>query len=204
MEDGEEEVEAPAHYGRGPDQIAGSQTGRFSTDRPNVTNDPSPLERLAAIGQEQVQEAEKASEAAGSDVDLMTLAEEFALLDGRIKDDEAELKLLKQRREELRKQVIPDRMKALGMVIGNKGNFSFALGKIHLETRLYTSIEDKEAAFKWLRDNNAGDLIVETVSGSAMGALVREIREEGGELPPGVAAYEETAVKFSAARSKKK
>lgn len=179
----------------------GTETGRFPSHG-NITNDPSPMERLKAIGQEQEKEAEKAAESAGSDEDLIKLAEEFALLDMRIKDDEQELKQLKQRREELRKIAIPERMRALGMVVNNKGGFSFSLGKIHLETRLYSSIEDKDKAFEWLRNNNHDDLITETVSGSSMSALVRELREDGGELPPGVAAYEETAVKFSSSRKK--
>lgn len=156
--------------------------------------------RLEQLGAQQQHDAEMAAQKASDDRDLMELAEEFALLVERIKDDEEQLKQLKRRKEELRKQIIPDRMRALGMIINNRGSFSFSLGKIHLETRTYTSIEDKDKAFEWLRSHQLEELITETVSGSAMSALVRELREDGGDLPPGVAAYEETAVKFSAAK----
>lgn len=154
--------------------------------------------QLEQISDQTAAEAERAAEAASNDVDLMSLAEEYAILNAEINDLESNLKRLKERKERLRKVEIPDKMRALGMVVNNKGSFSFSLGKIHLETRTYCSI-DKEhevTLHEWLRSNNAGALIKPTVNGSALSALVRELREEGQADPPAVSVYEETAIKF--------
>lgn len=154
---------------------------------------------LAAASDMLQAEAEEATSRASEDVSLMALAEEYALLTDSINQQETELKKLKSRRETLRKINIPEAMRALGMVVNNKGAFSFALGKIHLETRTYVSVKDgeDEQLFAWLRANGAGNLIKNTVNASSLAAMVRELREEGAADPPHVAVYEETAVKLT-------
>lgn len=160
--------------------------------------DEKVMAELSAAADQIQADADKAAEAASNDSRLMELAEEYALLTDSINQQEAETKKLKARREELRKIVIPDTMRSLGMVVGNKGSFSFSLGKIHLETRMYASVESgqEEKLFSWLREHGAESMIRASVNASALSAMIRELREAGEADPPHVAVYEETAVKF--------
>jgi hypothetical protein len=157
--------------------------------------DDSVMRTLGEVSDELAAEAA----AAAPSTSLMALAEEMALLTQQINEQEAALKPMKTRREQLRKIDIPDLMRALGMVNGNKGSFTFSLGKLHLETRTFCSINDgeDEKLYAWLEENSLGDLVKKTVSGSALSAVVRERRGEELSDPPHVAVYEETAVKLT-------
>jgi hypothetical protein len=42
---------------------------------------------------------------------------------------------------------------------------------------------DKAAGFEWLRGNNHGGVIQETVNAQTLGALAKELNAEGTELP---------------------
>lgn len=164
--------------------------------------DDGVLGELQSIGAEMMQEAEQA--AAAPEKSLVELAEEYAVIVDTVNQLAAEAKSLSSRKEELRKKLIPDAMRAAGMVAGNKGSFTFTLGKIHLETKSYPSIkaDEAEAFLAWLRETGQEAMIVTTqaVPAATLKSLINERREEGLADPPHVEVYEETACKFMPAK----
>ena len=57
------------------------------------------------------------------------------------------------------------------------------VGRVTLGTRWSASMPDKEAGFEWLRANEHGGVIQETVNAQTLGALAKELSAEGTELP---------------------
>jgi hypothetical protein len=57
------------------------------------------------------------------------------------------------------------------------------VGRVSLGTRWSASMPDKGAGFDWLRANEHGGVIQETVNAQTLGALAKELNEEGKELP---------------------
>ena len=57
------------------------------------------------------------------------------------------------------------------------------VGRVSLGTRWSASMPDKEAGFEWLRGNGHGGVIFETVNAQTLGALAKELSNEGTELP---------------------
>jgi len=57
------------------------------------------------------------------------------------------------------------------------------VGRVSLGRRWSASITDKPAGFEWLRANNHGGVIQETVNAQTLGALSKELGEAGHELP---------------------
>jgi hypothetical protein len=57
------------------------------------------------------------------------------------------------------------------------------VGRVSLGTRWSASMPDKEAGFEWLRANDHGGVIQETVNAQTLGALAKELNSEGVELP---------------------
>jgi hypothetical protein len=57
------------------------------------------------------------------------------------------------------------------------------VGRVTLGTRWSASMPDKAAGFEWLRANEHGGVIQETVNAQTLGALAKELNEEGTELP---------------------
>ena len=57
------------------------------------------------------------------------------------------------------------------------------VGRVSLGTRWSASMPDKHAGFEWLRGNNHGGVIQETVNAQTLGALAKELSNEGTELP---------------------
>jgi len=57
------------------------------------------------------------------------------------------------------------------------------VGRVSLGTRWSASMPDKQAGFEWLRGNDHGGVIQETVNAQTLGALAKELNEEGAELP---------------------
>lgn len=60
--------------------------------------------------------------------------------------------------------------------------------RVGVSTRTWASIpKDKRSeAYAWLRSNNLGDLIVETVNASTLSATAKSLMEENRELPEGL------------------
>jgi hypothetical protein len=57
------------------------------------------------------------------------------------------------------------------------------VGRVSLGTRWSASMPDKYAGFEWLRGHNHGGVIQETVNAQTLGALAKELNNEGTELP---------------------
>jgi len=57
------------------------------------------------------------------------------------------------------------------------------VGRVSLGTRWSASIPDKQAGFDWLRANDHGGVIQETVNAQTLGALAKELNNDGTELP---------------------
>lgn len=89
--------------------------------------------------------------------------------------------------KKLRNQVA--RMKEVHMPnrFDDEGVTSFTTDKFRVTrtARTFASIvaEDKEDAFEWLRENDYGGLIKETVNSSSLSAVAKELLENGRELP---------------------
>jgi len=57
------------------------------------------------------------------------------------------------------------------------------VGRVSLGTRWSASMPDKQAGFEWLRSNDHGGIIQETVNAQTLGALAKELNNDGTELP---------------------
>lgn len=87
--------------------------------------------------------------------------------------------VLQQVEEKLSREQVPDAMRAHNVrTITIEG-----VGRVSLGTRWSASMPDKQAGFEWLRANEHGGVIQETVNAQTLGALARELNEEGMELP---------------------
>lgn len=56
------------------------------------------------------------------------------------------------------------------------------VGKVHLQDDIRVKVEDKEALFTWLKDNDLGDLITDVVNAQTLAASLRARIKENAEL----------------------
>ena len=86
---------------------------------------------------------------------------------------------LEQIEMKLSREQVPDVMRA------NKiRNVTIeGVGRVTLGTRWSASMTDKQAGLHWLRQNGNGGVIQETVNAQTLGALAKELNNEGIELP---------------------
>jgi len=86
---------------------------------------------------------------------------------------------LSQIEEKLSREQVPDVMRAHQIrTITVEG-----VGRVSLGTRWSASMPDKQAGFDWLRANDHGGVIQETVNAQTLGALAKELNNDGTELP---------------------
>jgi len=86
---------------------------------------------------------------------------------------------LAQIEERMSREQVPDIMRANNVrTITIEG-----VGRVSLGTRWSASMPDKQAGFEWLRGNGHGGVIQETVNAQTLGALAKELNNEGTELP---------------------
>lgn len=87
--------------------------------------------------------------------------------------------VLSQIEERLSREYVPEVMRAHQIkTITVEG-----VGRVSLGTRWSASIPDKATGFDWLRANGHGGVIQETVNAQTLGALAKELNNEGKELP---------------------
>jgi len=86
---------------------------------------------------------------------------------------------LAQIEERMSRELVPDAMRNAGIrTITIEG-----VGRVSLGTRWSASMPDKQSGFEWLRGNGHGGVIQETVNAQTLGALAKELNNEGTELP---------------------
>jgi hypothetical protein len=86
---------------------------------------------------------------------------------------------LEQIEMKLSREQVPDVMRA-----HNIKNITIeGVGRVTLGTRWSASMPDKQAGFDWLRANEHGGVIQETVNAQTLGALAKEMNGDGLELP---------------------
>jgi len=86
---------------------------------------------------------------------------------------------LEQIEMRLSREQVPDVMRA-----HNIKNITIeGVGRVTLGTRWSASMPDKQAGFEWLRENGHGGVIQETVNAQTLGALAKELNNDGVELP---------------------
>jgi len=86
---------------------------------------------------------------------------------------------LQQLEEKLSREQIPEALRSRAI----RNITVEGVGRVSLGTRWSASMPDKEAGFEWLRANEHGGVIQETVNAQTLGALARELNEGGIELP---------------------
>jgi predicted nuclease with TOPRIM domain len=112
------------------------------------------------------------------------------LYDVRAEKEQLEdrLKQLNGRKEELEKQIIPQLMEDMEQskvtVVG--------IGTIYLKPELncYVKKEVEQEFFDWLRANNQGDIIKETVHHGTLKSWAKEQLENGAPLPPQMESHQ--------------
>ena len=86
---------------------------------------------------------------------------------------------LQQMEEKLSREQVPEALRAHNI----RSITVEGVGRVSLGTRWSASMPDKQAGFEWLRANEHGGVIQETVNAQTLGALAKELNEEGMELP---------------------
>lgn len=105
----------------------------------------------------------------------------------------AEEKGWREKYDHFRKEELPERMNAAGLVAASgKGQFSLPDGStVFLAADMHANVpKEKEEVFhKWLEKNGHGDLIKRTVFYSTLRAFLKEQVEGGVQLPEYVQAH---------------
>ena len=124
---------------------------------------------------------------------LAVMGKEMVDLKDHIDELDAHVKELRRSYDELRQRKIPETMEACNMVgPDGKGSFTLADGStIFLKTSLYAGYDKstEEEVFDWLRANELGDIIKLTVNNSTFRATIKELFEDGRELPSIIKAH---------------
>jgi hypothetical protein len=81
--------------------------------------------------------------------------------------------------ERLSREQIPDVMRAANI----RSTTIEGVGRVSLGRRWSASMTDKQEGFNWLRSTGNGGVIQETVNAQTLGALAKELNENGVELP---------------------
>ena len=83
--------------------------------------------------------------------------------------------------EKMRQETIPNSFKETGVTTLTVDGYRFTISQT---LRASIKAEKKPQAYEWLRENDLGDLITETVNASTLSATARKMVEDGLELEP--------------------
>lgn len=112
---------------------------------------------------------------------IIELAKELRHLKDVKEKMSSEEKIINSRIDQITKMLLPQVMEDDGVsTIKIDG-----IGKLSLRGEMYVSIlaENRQDAYQWLRDNNRGSLISETVNASTLKAAAKEWIKSGVEIP---------------------
>lgn len=83
--------------------------------------------------------------------------------------------------EKMRQETIPNSFKESGVTTLTVDGYRYTISQT---LRASIRADKKLDAYKWLRENDLGDLITETVNASTLSAQARKMAEDGTELEP--------------------
>ena len=75
--------------------------------------------------------------------------------------------------------VVPARMEEEG----EEGKKLKDVGRVELRSNMWTSTKDAAALRRWLEEHDLGDIVVPSVNGSTLKALLKEMIERGQDIP---------------------
>lgn len=134
------------------------------------------LARLDVIDKDQRFVSMETREAPGWTLSqLITRFAEVRNLHARLKEIAADVNQLA---DHLSMELVPEAMRAAGFTTVNH-----QVGRVTIGTRVSASMLDRAQAMQWLRDNELGSLIIETVNSQTLGAQAKDMLEKGAELP---------------------
>lgn len=113
----------------------------------------------------------------------------FAKLRGAVELIKQARKALEEIEDDLSKVRIPDIVRDLKTRTGEKPPFKIeGVGSVSIANKTSCSIiddpvEGKRIGYRWLKENDHGELVVETVNSSTLSAFAKDILESGHELP---------------------
>jgi len=81
--------------------------------------------------------------------------------------------------ERLSREYVPDVMRSNNI----KSTTIEGVGRVSLSSRWSASMLDKDSSMAWLRESDNGGVIQETVNAQTLGALAKELNNQGIELP---------------------
>jgi len=114
--------------------------------------------------------------ATGDHVEVIKHYDKLRQVTAAIKESREALEQIEMK---LSREQVPEVMRA-----HNIKNITIeGVGRVTLGTRWSASMPDKAAGFEWLRANEHGGVIQETVNAQTLGALAKELNIEGTELP---------------------
>lgn len=114
-------------------------------------------------------------------LDITQMASLYVSVKGQHKALDEVVKKWYHFKEYLSKVAIPDKLEDMGL---DKVQIP-SLGKSFYPIQKYSaSMPDKEAGYKWLRDNGGDELIKETVNAGSLTSFLRHRLEEDGIDPP--------------------
>lgn len=145
---------------------------------------------LAELIQEDVEATEQAAQESPTMDRLMSLAAEMDELKAEKKDLEDQAKERGKRISELEVRLIPDLMDTLG-IRSLVTDFGKRLGQ-RTDTYVNVKAGDKPTLLDWLKAEGHGSVVKEDVHSSTLKALVRDLIEEGVDLPTFISTYTET------------
>lgn len=123
----------------------------------------------------------------------LAAAREMSRLRREKRDLEEQLKEVRSRYDELRKDRLPELLHAAGLVTPDgRASLTLASGeKLHLQSDLHVSVRklDEPAFFTWLREQGEGALIKETVHYQTLRAWARERLSHGADVPEQVTVH---------------
>lgn len=83
--------------------------------------------------------------------------------------------------EKMRQETIPNSFKESGVTTLTVDGYRYTISQT---LRASIKAEKRPQAYEWLRENDLGELIIETVNASTLAAQARKMAEDGMELDP--------------------
>ncbi len=113
--------------------------------------------------------------------DLNLLATEARTLKDNIEIEEAKVKTMKHRRDEILKKILPEAMELAEI---DKFHVE-GVGTVFLKQNVFVNVrkEDRDKCYAWFRENGLEDLVVDYVWPGTQKAWVKERLESGDEVP---------------------